>query len=282
MHNVLLLLTFCFACLGWTNPVWAFLQDKNIQASEVVLDAIKPHKAIYSINLKTAKSGSQILDISGEMYYGWEASCEGWTTDHRFNLLYEYADSAPVAVKSDFKTVESFDGKQLDFNSRRKRAGHVFEEFRGQANVQKTKQGRVNYTLPEDLEHVLPQNTLLPVDHTIKVLEKANAGQRFFNAVIFDGSDEKGAYEVNAFIGKSKEIPNTELENVDSTLVSTKAWPVRMAFFPYDDKSSSPEYEMQMIFHENGLVSDMTIDYDDFSVTQKLVALEGFDWPDCP
>lgn len=31
---------------------------------------------------------------------------------------------------------------------------------------------------------------------------------------------------------------------------------------------------MSLIFHENGVVSDMVVEYKDFSVTQKLVALE--------
>jgi hypothetical protein len=36
-----------------------------------------------------------------------------------------------------------------------------------------------------------------------------------------------------------------------------------------------------MIFHENGVISDMKIDYDDFSVTQKLVALERVQGDQC-
>jgi hypothetical protein len=31
---------------------------------------------------------------------------------------------------------------------------------------------------------------------------------------------------------------------------------------------------MGMVFHENGIISDMTIEYDDFTVKQKLVSLE--------
>lgn len=31
---------------------------------------------------------------------------------------------------------------------------------------------------------------------------------------------------------------------------------------------------MSLIFHDNGIISDMSVDYQDFSVTQKLTALE--------
>jgi len=41
------------------------------------------------------------------------------------------------------------------------------------------------------------------------------------------------------------------------------------------------DYEMDVIFHENGIISDMFIEYKDFSVTQKLVALEKIKKENC-
>ena len=36
-----------------------------------------------------------------------------------------------------------------------------------------------------------------------------------------------------------------------------------------------------MIFHESGIISDMLVEYQDFSVTQKLIALEKIDAVSC-
>ena len=47
-----------------------------------------------------------------------------------------------------------------------------------------------------------------------------------------------------------------------------------MAFFPMKTATAISDYEMNAVIHENGIISDMRVDYKDFSVTQKLVALE--------
>lgn len=273
-----------FLAIASTSTLEAkgFLSSKDLPVSKNVYQNILPHKAIYEIELESAKSGSQILDISGKMYYGWEASCEGWETDHRFNIVYEYADTPPVEVKSDFTTLEDYAGKTLDFSSRRKRNEKLFEEFRGQASVSEDKIGGAKYSIPQDLDHDLTPGTLLPVAHTLKMIENAKSNARFFNAVIFDGSDEKGGYEVNAFIGKPFSKADVErTENIDTSLLESQLWPLRLAFFPQNQKTAQPEYEMQLNLHESGIVSSMTIAYEDFAVKQKLIALEALNFPEC-
>ena len=54
-----------------------------------------------------------------------------------------------------------------------------------------------------------------------------------------------------------------------------------MAVFPVKDREEESDYEMSMNFHENGIISDMLIEYDDFSVKQKLVALEKIPAESC-
>ena len=48
----------------------------------------------------------------------------------------------------------------------------------------------------------------------------------------------------------------------------------RWTAFPLHSESEVADYEMSIVFHENGVISDMFIEYDDFSVRQKLLALE--------
>ena len=49
---------------------------------------------------------------------------------------------------------------------------------------------------------------------------------------------------------------------------------MRLAFFPLNNEEAISDYEMTLVFHKNSVISDMVIDYDDFSVSQKLIALE--------
>ena len=246
------------------------ISDKALQAG------FAPHKALYDIKLAGTKSGSQIVNISGQMLYEWQPSCDAWISNHRFNLLYEYADSPAMMVTSDFSTFETFDGESLEFVSQRKRDSQLFEELRGRA-VLETEGGQASYTSPEGLELDLPSGTLFPMGHTLAVIEKIKQGKKFYKAVIFDGSDEEGPVEVNAFIGKRTEDKKRWKghDNMDAQLLEEPSRNVRLAFFPLSSNSSTSDYEMSLIFHDNGVISEMYIEYDDFSVIQELIALES-------
>ncbi len=241
-----------------------------------------PHKALYQIDMISSHSGSQVIDISGQMFFKWEASCEAWITDHRFKLIYEYADSPAMRITSDFSTFEPFDGETFDFTSRRKRDGELYQEIRGRA-VMHEDGGQVTYNMPEGLEHKLPEGTLFPIAHTVDLASAVREGKKFHSATVFDGSDEEGPVMINSFIGdKVNAIAKiTPSPDIDSTLINTPAYDLRMAFFPLNSEEAASDYEMSIIFHENGVISDMVIDYDDFSVSQKLVALEKLESQSC-
>lgn len=107
---------------------------------------------------------------------------------------------------------------------------------------------------------------------------------KFFKAVVFDGSDDEGPITINTFIGKEiSQSPNyKDIKEINQSLLNVPAWNVRMAVFPETEEEAISDYEMSVIFHENGVISDMLVDYDDFSVTQKLVALEKLEKQTCP
>lgn len=251
-------------CLGF--PALAAPALPKPEKAEIV-----PHKALYDIELVATRSGSQIINIHGKMYYEWKNHCDAWETDHRFALLYEYADSPGMRISSDFTTYEPKDGESFHFNSRRDRDGKTYQQLRGSAS-----KAEVRYTKPDNLAFDMPEGILFPTAHTLKMIEQARAGKKFFSAPVFDGSDEDGAIEINAFIGKPVNAMKIvePSDKLDMALLNTPAWKARMAVFPVQSGAASADYEMSLVFHDNGVISDMVIDYEDFSVEQKLVALE--------
>lgn len=234
-----------------------------------------PHKALYDIKLAGKKSGSQIVNIKGQMFYDWSSGCDGWNSNHRFNLIYEYADTPPMKITSDFSTYENFDGESFNFASQRKRDGALFEELRGAAFVNDQEQV-ATFSIPRDLSFDLKHDALFPMRHTMSVLEQIRKGKKFYKATIFDGSDEEGPIEINAFIGQELDVSSEfqEHENIDKSLLDNKAWKVQLAFFPLNAEESAADYEMTLTFHENGVISNMLVEYGDFTVSQKLSALE--------
>lgn len=237
------------------------------------------HKALYDIRLVATHNGSQVVNIGGKMYYDWKPTCEGWISGHRFDLNYEYTDAPPMRITSDFSTFEPFDGRTFDFTSRRRRDGELYQEIRGSASLEtgSAPAGKAVFVKPESLKFDLPSGTVFPMGHTVELLHRIAQGQKFFTATLFDGSDEEGPVEVNAFLGApvppgGEGMPKGK--GIEATLLAGKAWNIRMAFFPLNQSEAAADYEMDMVFHENGIISDMTIAYEDFTISQKLVALE--------
>ncbi len=269
----LLLLTFIIL---FSSPSYALGPKSKIDNDPDKSDIkLQPHKALYDINLVATRSGSQIINISGKMFYEWKPTCDAYITDHRFKLHYEYSDNPGLFITSDFSTFETMQGDEFNFSSRRKRNRELYEEYRGTANINDLG-GKVVYKLPSEETIDLTSGSYFPMAHTIEMVRQAKAGNKIFNATVFDGSDNEGPVEINTFIGKSvnaMEIIKPS-EALDMTLLNNKAWLVQMAVFPVLGDAETSDYEMEMVFHENGIISDMLIDYDDFSVTQKLVALE--------
>ncbi len=236
-----------------------------------------PHKALYELSLTSKRPGVNISNISGQVSYQWQPSCDAWVTTHQFNTQYEYIEMPPVQVQSEYSTYEAFDGQAYSFTSQKKRGEVTFEEIRG--NVKSESDGsalEAVYSMPPDLTQDLPKGTLFPVAHTLDVLGHIKDGTRFYKAVLFDGSDDTGPVTVNTFIGKRVDVSAEykESEHIDQSIVQAPAYKIRLAFFPMSPPSDVAEYEMSVIFHENGLVSAINIDYADFSLAQNLIALE--------
>lgn len=249
-------------------------------APNAVGEGLKPHKASYDINMIATHSGSQVVGISGKMTYEWHKKCDAWITNHQFTLLYAYAEGPGMRIESDFSTYESIDGSTMNFASRRSRDGTPYQELRGVAKVE-GKGGRAVYSSPADLTYDFKPGTLFPVAHTLELVKHAKDGQKFYPAVIFDGSDEDGPIEINSFIGSKANVPATKFDKIDQALLKGPAWNVRMAVFNDAQKEEESDYEMDMVFHENGVISGMEIEYDDFSVKQTLVSLEELPADSC-
>lgn len=254
-------------------------QDSRTKIKETASTKIlTPHKALYNVALTHAKNGSQIIDIKGQMFFQMHKSCDGYLTDHRFTLTYDYADSDPLRVTSDFSTAERLDGKVFDFSSRRRRNGDLYQELRGKAEYKETGSYAM-YTEPDQADLPLPPNTLFPAAHTMALIKAAQSGKRFVTSTIFDGSDTQGPVDVTAIITpytpRSLAV-STDMrsEIIDRQLTKSPAWKMRLAFFPKNSSAETSDYELSMILHENGIISEMTIDYPDFTVSQILAALE--------
>ena len=244
---------------------------------------VQPHKALYDMTLETAKPNSGVVGATGSLAYQWGESCDGWTIEQRYKLNMQYEQDQPVDINSNFVTWESKDGKTYRFNERRTRNGQLDEDIKGDAGFKGAKgAGGAVFTRPKDQNFDLPAGALFPTAHTLLLIRKAQEGEHYLAADVFDGSSVDGAVDISAVLGPridAKAHPAST--DVKSPLIDRPSWNIRMAFFPESGKDENPDYELGMRLMDNGIASEMTIDYGDYVIKAKLKEIQALPKPNC-
>ena len=242
-------------------------------AAPAVAVEFAPHQADYVLSLHSARQGSGILAVSGEMAADWSGSCEGWTFDHQFTLDVSYATGASARITSNVSTWESRDGREYRFNVRNLADDELTEAFEGSARVGPDGDGKATFEQPEGQTFELPKGTLFPVAHTLVLIAQAAEAPTTVTRPVFDGLSDEGAYEISAVIGKAKAAPAAK-DPVVGALSGHRSWPVTMAFFPVGSSDAQPEHEIAMRLYDNGVADEFLIRFDEFAVRAKLRGLK--------
>lgn len=242
---------------------------------------VMPHRALYKMSLDSVRNGSQVQGADGVMYFEWADACDGWTVEQRLNLSLNRGEDFNVEIKSVYTTWELKDGTKYRFNYRNTVNGVVKDEYRGTAVLDAPGQkGLATYTYPEHKEIQLPVGSYFPTAHTMALVNAAIAHKPLFGATVFDGTDEHGMSMISAVIGPQKDVSDAAAR---TGLGQTPAiaWPIRMAFFPYDQEEATPDYEMDTTILPNGVSEFMLMDYGEFRLRGALQKVEPLSKPDC-
>jgi len=243
---------------------------------------ISPHRALYSMSLQSAKTNSGVVGASGAMTYEWGETCDGWTIVQRFRLNMQYSEQDPIELTSSLVTWESKDGMRYRFNERRMRNGEVDEDIRGDATLAPDgKGGTARFIKPEPSEVQLPVGTLFPTAHTILLIDHGLSGDNFIVRNVFDGASVDNASQVTAVMAEKEGEKATASTGIDSPLLKRPSWRTRLAFFPADSKADHPDYELGMRLLDNGVSSEMSLDYGDYAIRAKLDKIEALPKPNC-
>ena len=166
------------------------------------------------------------------------------------------------------------------------RNGEPDEEIKGEAKLDgKDKGGMAEFTRPEATTLTLAPGVLFPTAHTLLLIDRAQAGEQFISKQVFDGATVENASQITAVIGAPLKmgagaVPSAD-KSGDNVLLKRPSWRVRLAFFPADDKSGQPDYELGMKLLDNGVSQDMSLDYTDYVIRAKLDEIEALPRPTC-
>lgn len=243
--------------------------------------AFAPHRAVYEIALVKSASGAGVSEMTGRMVYELTGSaCEGFTQNMRF--VTRMVNQEGTTTINDLRTSswEENEGKRLRFSSTQYQNDKIDEASQGDARRNEAASAtEVELVQPEKKKVALPQNVYFPMQHATALIQSAKDGKTIFAADIFDGS-EKGEkfYKTNAVIGKKIEqgaVANSASIADAARLAGLGSWPITISYFEAgkDKQDTIPVYELAFRYYENGVTSDLKIDYGDFLLSGELKEL---------
>ena len=249
-----------------------------------------PHRAVYEISLVKAGAGSGVTDMSGRMVYELGgSSCEGYTQNMRFVTRMTNQEGADTLNDLRTSSWEELAQHRLRFSSTQYQNDAVTEASQGDAGHARGATSVSAELVKPGKKHVaLPADIYFPMQHAAALIQSAKQGRTFLTAKLYDGS-EKGDkyYMTTAVIGKKfapGAVKNTASFKDGGRLASLASWPVSISYFDVgqDKQDSAPAYELSFRYYENGVTTDLKIDYGEFALQGELKDLVFHESGKCP
>ncbi len=232
------------------------------------------HKAIYTIDLKSARSSSGVVGVSGGTVYEFADACNGWIVENKSYMVFNYAEGPRVETSWAFSAWESKDAKTFRFTVRHSRNGTIVDNIEGRiSRAAKGEGGVARITRPEESEIPFPEGTQFPTEHMLTLLNAAKAGQNVVRKVLFDGAGLDNPFDVNAVIGGVHPSHGIDAKGGED-FAQSPTWAIRLAFFPLPGQAAAPEYEMELIYREDGVAEHILQDFGDFVLNANLHRIE--------
>lgn len=246
------------------------------------LSGLVPHRAVYDLELKDAAEKAGIKAMYGRMVYEFTGSaCEGYKVDFRFVTETEVGEEKRVSDQRS-STFEDVSGGRFEFESRSYTDDRLDKEVQGTAE-EKADKISVELTSPSEKQVDL-QPSRFPTEHMLEVIRLARSGKHFFEARIFDGSDngDKAVFTTTVVGSPTAVLPDDPDAKSAGRLKDEKTWPVTIAYFNDEKADGLPTYRMSFKLYDNGVSRDLTMDYGDFALSGKLVKLDFLPESKCP
>lgn len=254
------------------------------QAAPKLRNIIAPHRAVYDISLARAEQGSGVASAKGRMVFEVTGSaCEGYRMRQR--MMVDIGDEEGNLGLLDFKvtTFESGDGNLYNFNSSTTMNEEVVEAVAGEARRQGSKI-EVSLKQPAAKTVTLDSAVLFPSQHLQAIIDAALSDRKFIAVDIYEGAgtgdtSDAAATAIGNALPPSLDVPLRR---------GVRRWPVTVGYFDPtkgtgDDGLGEelPSYQMSFTLYENGVTSDLIMDYGDYALSGSLKTIEPLASPAC-
>jgi hypothetical protein len=267
---------------------WAGAMAAGLALAAAAPDAgavdLVPHRAVYDLALAADRGGlgDGAGGMSGRMVFEFTgAACEGWTVNFRFVM--EVADDSGATSVTDMRSSSFEDpaGTAFQFLSQTYTNQVLTDSVKGTAKRGPAGSVAVELVKPKASSLALPTQPVFPTDHLRRIIEAAERGETILAQAVFDGSESGDkVYRTTTVIGAARSAPPS---GKDAAVGTLRRWPVSVAYFDIAKSGDqTPDYAISFDLWENGVSTDLTMDYGDFALTGTLAEYEPLKPADCP
>jgi EipB-like len=246
------------------------------------------HKAYYTLDVKRIDKASGLSAVSGRLAYEIKGSdCEGYAVNYRIaNRFVRNDGSDPQESDYRLTSFETGDGLTLDVQQTQLMNGEAKSKARIKAN-RTALDGEVSADLSGDQtkSFKVDAKALFPTIFQKHLVDLAESGKPRDDVLVYEGSDGEKLSRVITFIGAKKsglELENVSDEATKTTFAKLAYWPVTMSYYPVDaGGDAQPDYQASFNMFENGVSTDLVLDYGTYALTGKLNKIELFKQDQC-
>ncbi len=268
-----------FGLLGLALPIlWA------VSAAAGTLAA---HRAFYTLEASKLEANAGYSSIDGKLAYELTGNaCDGYSVSFRIVNNYVQTDKPSQLIDTQLATWESGDG--LEMNFRQKQFLNSTLQGEQKLDVKRPKTGdeaKGVMTAPKDLEFSVPGDAVFPSIHLLRLIAAAQNGLTHDVSMVYDGSDEEKPFKAVTFIGKKREPGSfaPDASNPEAqALKNLPSWPMSVSYYSVEkDAGDTPVYQSSFNVYENGVATELQLDYGSYALKGHLTKLELLDSGTC-
>lgn len=224
------------------------------------------HNAVYDLTLEH-DAASTMSGASGRYVVALDDLCEGYTMNER--LVVELVGAqGNVVTDYRFSAYESDNGDVFRFATETAFDGARAEESEGTLRVEG---GTTEIDFAKAEDRSIDGVVLAPLSHIRSILRSARAGEGRHAAEIFDGDPK-----TPIFYAVTRMSEGETSDGVLAELDGLKTWQIDAVYFEADAGAEGdvPQFAFSGRLHDNGIITNLRLDYGDFVLNGELAELE--------
>jgi EipB-like len=248
---------------------------------------LAPHRAYYVLEAVRLDSKGGISSIAGKLAYEITGNdCEGYAVNYRIANRYIQGEGEPQTMDIRLTSFESGDGLELDMKQKQFVNASLETESRIKAKKPKDgKDGEGELEGKESKTFTIDAAAIFPTAFQKKLMEAAERGETRSSVMVYEGSDDEKASRAISFIGPKKSgstiAAGADAPTLDA-LNKLPYWPVTVSYYAVDAKGDEqPTYSATFNMLENGVSTDLVLDYGNYALKGKLEKIEMLKSDNC-